>query len=66
MKANTDKIIEVTNNSRDYLQALFLDYVNNFLTVQGFASYYDLAEHEAETLVSVGKRIHSERTETKG
>lgn len=66
MKNNTDKIIEITDNSRDYMQALYLDYVNNFLTIQGFAAHYDLAEHEAETLVLVGKRVHSERTETKG
>lgn len=33
-------------------RAAYLDYVNNFLTVAGFASYYGLAPASAETYLN--------------
>lgn len=62
MKTRTDKIIEISGNSRDYLQALYLDYVNNFLSVQGFADCYGLTYLEAESLIEIARAVHKERT----
>lgn len=62
MKTKTDQIVAITDNSRDYLQAIYLDWVNNFLSVEGFASYYSLTHEEAKTLIIVAQRVHDERT----
>ena len=63
MKTRTDKIVEISGNSRDYLQALYLDYVNNFLSVQGFADCYGLTYREADNLIEIARMVHKGRTE---
>ena len=45
---------------RDYLKALYLDYVNNFLTVQGFADHHGLPLNEAEDIINQGRKYHVE------
>jgi len=57
----TDKIIDITTDSRDYLQALYLDYLNNFISVEGFANVYELNEEQAGILINIGRRIHKQR-----
>lgn len=39
-------------------RAAYLDYVNNFLTVAGFASYYGLTPKSAETYLSWWRDVH--------
>ena len=36
---------------RDYLADLYLDWVNNFLTIERFAEYYGLDEDDAKELL---------------
>lgn len=40
------------------LLELYLDYVNNFLTVARFAEYYNLTEKEALQVIEIGKACH--------
>lgn len=35
-----------------------LDFVNNFLTVKGYADYYDISESQAERLLQVAKECY--------
>lgn len=65
-QTNTDKILEITDNSRDYLQAIYLDYINNFISYTGFAEYYGLSHGEAVQLIMTAKRVHEERTIKRG
>ena len=44
------------NNSN--LKAMFLDYVNNFITVDKFSCYYDLKYSEGLQVINLGKSIH--------
>lgn len=37
---------------------LYLDYVNNFISVGAFADYYLLELEDAETLILMGKKYH--------
>lgn len=37
-----------------------LDFVNNFLTVKGYADYYDISESQAERLLQVAKESYEE------
>ena len=39
-------------------RAAYLDYVNHFLTVAGFASYYGLSPQSAETYLAWWRDVH--------
>lgn len=36
---------------------MYLDYWNNFLTVERFAEYYDITQDEAINIINKGKEI---------
>lgn len=40
------------------LQEYFLDYFNNFLTVEKFARYYGFPLQRAHRVIALGRRIH--------
>lgn len=40
------------------MRAAYLDYVNNFLTVAGFASYYGMSARDAETYLAFWRDTH--------
>ena len=48
---------------RDYLADLYLDWVNNFLTIEVFAEYYGLDEEDAKALLEIAKKSHEQRVE---
>jgi len=37
---------------------IYLDWVNNFLSVEGFASYYNITVTQANKLIEEGRIIH--------
>lgn len=37
---------------------IYLDWVNNFVSIEGFASYYGYTEEEAITLIELSTQIH--------
>lgn len=41
-------------------QELFLDWFNNFLTVERFAEYYNLTIEQARRLIEEGRKLHEE------
>jgi hypothetical protein len=44
------------NNSK--LKEMYLDYVNNFITIEKFGCYYDLEYTEALHVINLGRSIH--------
>ena len=42
----------------DTLQARYLEYRNDFLTMEKFAAYHELTLHEADALVNLGRIVH--------
>ena len=48
-------------NPGDALQAIYLDWFNNFLSVPVFAEYYNISESAAVELISVARTIHESR-----
>jgi len=48
---------------RDYLADLYLDFVNNFLTIEIFAEYYGLDEDDASDLLKLAKNSHEQRVD---
>ena len=39
---------------------IYLDWVNNFLSVEKFASYYNITVSEANKLIEEGRTIHEQ------
>jgi hypothetical protein len=48
---------------RDYLADLYLDWVNNFLSIEVFAEYYGLDDDDAKALLEIAKKSHEQRVE---
>jgi hypothetical protein len=44
--------------TREQLKAVYLDWVNNFITIHGYAEYYGLYDSEAETLINVARQCY--------
>ncbi len=61
--SDIEQAIEATAT---HYQNLFLDYVNNFISVEGFARYYGYGTEEAEKTISIGRKIHNQRVENLG
>jgi hypothetical protein len=40
------------------LSEVYLDWVNNFVSVGGFADYYGLTEDQARTLIDLSRSIY--------
>jgi hypothetical protein len=38
---------------------MYLDYVNNFLTVKGFGDHYGLDEYEANVIINAGRKLNN-------
>ena len=49
-------------NVGKYFQNLYLDYANNFLTVECFANYHGFDVGTAIKYISIGKKIHNSMT----
>jgi hypothetical protein len=45
---------------REQLVDWFLDYMNNFCTVAGFADHYGISEKQAIKLLELGRELHKE------
>lgn len=41
--------------SKEYAEVLFLDYMNNFITLSGFAEYYGISQATAQRVINLGK-----------
>ena len=49
----------------DAIHAIYLDWVNNYLTVDKFARDYDIPREVAECLIDRGMTVHDNRTNPK-
>ena len=45
----------------EYLDFIFMDWFNNFLSVERFAEYYGLEIEQAKKAIDVGREIHDKR-----
>lgn len=48
---------------RDTLADLYLDWINNFLTIEKFSEYYGLDENDAIDLLKLAKKCHEQRVD---
>tara|TARA_R110000803_G_scaffold138778_1_gene205546 strand:+ start:1364 stop:1549 length:186 start_codon:yes stop_codon:yes gene_type:complete len=60
----TYKEIETAvENTATQFQNFYLDYLNDFLTVGGYASYYGISEKTANQRINIGRKVHNQRTQ---
>ena len=57
-----ENINESVLNVGKYFQNLYLDYANNFLTVECFANYHGFDVDTATKYINIGKKIHNSMT----
>tara|TARA_Y100001972_G_scaffold125073_1_gene175536 strand:- start:320 stop:517 length:198 start_codon:yes stop_codon:yes gene_type:complete len=50
-------------NISNYIEALYKDYFNNYLTVEKFAADYQISVKLANKLIKKGRTINNERIE---
>lgn len=43
--------------TRDYFKTIYLEWVNDFLTIETFASYHGLSVDEAKDFVLLAKKV---------
>ena len=53
-----NKMREV-NTALYKIETLYLDWINNFLTVKKFAEFYGITEKKALMLIDIGKAINN-------
>lgn len=46
-------------NIRDNLIKVYLDWMNNFITIPAFADYYGVTEDEAKKIIEIGRKLHN-------
>ena len=54
--------MKVTKNS---LIRFYLEYVNNFLTIERMAEYYEMPKDDCEYLVNLGRKYNEELASNK-
>jgi hypothetical protein len=43
---------------QEHLRTSFLDYFNNYLTVEKFAEHNNITEGDAQIIINMGKKYH--------
>lgn len=52
---------ELNGGLDDAMQSMYLDWTNNFLSVECFAEYYNLSYYGAIQVIEIGRDIHENR-----
>jgi hypothetical protein len=50
---------QIKAEAKQNLQLLYLDYMNNFLTVSKFAEHYNMDERTALLVIEEGEQVHA-------
>ena len=55
---DTDTNTKTAPSIRESLKTFYLDYINDFLTIRGVASYYGISADAAQKLIETGRNFH--------
>ena len=62
MKYTEQQLQDAVNKAGDTFQDLYLEYVNDYLTVSVFAHDKGITEQQARQQIEIGRKIHNQRT----
>lgn len=54
------------NGMRIKIEMMYLDWLNNFITLQSFSDYYEISDFKALRIISIGKHINELKHESTG
>lgn len=60
MKANMETMQKAKAGDNQAARVMYLDYVNNFLTIAGFSEYYGIAHSSGEVYIKWWRELHEE------
>ena len=44
-------------NKKDVIERMYLDWYNNFCTIERFAEYYNLSIEQAKQIINIGRKM---------
>lgn len=44
-------------NKKDIIERMYLDWYNNFCTIERFAEYYNLSIEQARQIINIGSKM---------
>lgn len=62
MNYTTQQIEKAVDQAGDHFQALYLEWVNDYLTISVFALDKGITEKQARQQIEIGRKIHNQRT----
>lgn len=62
MKYTEQQLQDAVSNAGDIFQDLYLEYVNDYITVSVFAHDKGITEKQARQQIEIGRKIHNQRT----
>jgi hypothetical protein len=48
-----------SNGTRMRIEAMYLDWLNNFITIDAFADYYEISKFKALRVIQIGKQLNN-------
>ena len=62
MKYTETQLETAVINAGDHFQSVYLEYVNDYLTISAFALDKNMTEKQARQQIEIGRKIHNQRT----
>ncbi len=62
MKYTTTQLEQAVDTAGSYFQDLYLEWVNNYLTITEFALDKGITEKQARLHLKIGRKVHNKRT----
>ena len=62
MKYTTTQLVAEVEKAGEHFQSLYLEWVNNYLTIPHFALDHNMTEKQARIAIDLGRRFHSKLT----
>lgn len=59
MKYTTTQLVAEVEKAGEHFQSLYLDWVNNYLTLSTFALDHNMTEKQARITIDLGRRVHA-------
>lgn len=59
-ECSLEDLIDIINKR---IEEMYLDWVNNFLTVPVYAEYYNISEDEANDIIEIGRQLNQYGTQ---
>jgi len=62
MNYTEQQLQDAVSNAGDIFQDIYLEYLNDYLTISVFAHDKGITEKQARQQIEIGRKIHNQRT----